>query len=318
MTSTPRISVSISPHLTALAMISDALAGRRRGLPEVWREAVGSRVGPLGRQAVRPLAVPGHSVVPDSLVPRAPVGADITVPDQLAALRELPPGALVKDLEQAFGEGPPPPHWRSAAEHPTRWLHGYAAALADVWSVTEPLWRQARGLLDREVRRVGVAAVRGGPELLLGALNSRIVQGEGRLLISDLEPGTFDLGEREVVLVPMLAGKDALIVSLDQQDAVWIAYPVPGADSLWRRPTAPARDELSALMGEVRVDLLCSLGRPMTMSMLASGLQAAPSSITYHCDRLRAARLITRERRGREVWIARTDRGDELLELFRR
>ncbi|MEO3870052.1 winged helix-turn-helix domain-containing protein [Nonomuraea sp. B12E4] len=317
MTSTPQISVSVSPHLTALAVISDALAGRRRGLPELWRKAVTSRVGPLGRQAVRPLAAPGHSVVPDSLVPRAPVGADVTVPAQLAALRELPSGTLIKDLEQAFGEGPPPPHWRWAAEHPTQWLHGYADALAAVWRATEPLWQQARGLLDREVRRVGVASVRGGPELLLGALNGRIVYDEGRLLISDLEPGTFELGGREIVLVPMLAGKDALIVSLDQEEAVWIAYPVPGADSLWRRPEAPAHDELSALMGQVRADLLCSLRRPMTMSMLASGMRVAPSSITYHCDRLRAARLITRERRGREVWIARTDRADELLELFR-
>ena len=83
------------------------------------------------------------------------------------------------------------------------------------------------------------------------------------------------------------------------------------------KPVAPSVDELSALVGPVRADLLCALDQPMTMSMLATDMKIAPSGLTYHCDRLRAGRLITRERRGREVWIARTHRADELLELFR-
>ncbi|MEV4115498.1 MarR family winged helix-turn-helix transcriptional regulator [Nonomuraea sp. NPDC049695] len=47
----------------------------------------------------------------------------------------------------------------------------------------------------------------------------------------------------------------------------------------------------------------------MTMAMLAGGMNIPPSSITFHCDRLVAARLIARERRGREVWIDRTPPG---------
>ncbi|MGP3911652.1 hypothetical protein [Nonomuraea sp. 10N515B] len=223
-------------------MIADALAGRRRGLPEVWRRALSSGVGRLGHEAVRPLAAPGHSIAP----------------------------------------GLPSVRWRPAAERPARWLHGYAGAVADVWKSAESLWRRACPLLDREVERVGVATVRGGPELLLASLTSRIVYGERGLLIPGTERDRHEPGNRKIVLVPMLAGKDALIVGLDDPEAVWIAYPVPGADSLWRRPVAPA-------MG-----------------------------LTYHCDRLRAGRLITRERRGREVWIARTGRAEELLELFRR
>jgi DNA-binding transcriptional ArsR family regulator len=318
VSSTPQLHLSISPSLTALAMIADALAGRRRGLPELWRRAIASRVGPLGHEAVRPLAAPGTSVAPDSLVPHPPVGADVSMQAQISALYDLPPEVLLKDLEQAFGPGTPPPHWRAAAERPARWLRGYAGALSDVWNTMEPLWKRARPLLDREVERVGVATVRGGPELLLGALGHRIAYGERGLLIPGQDPGTYELGDRKIVLVPMLAGKDALIVSLDHPEVVWIAYPVPGADSLWRKPVAPAVDELSALVGPVRADLLCVLDQPMTMSMLATGMQIAPSGLTYHCDRLRAGRLITRERRGREVWIARTHRAEELLELFRR
>ncbi|WP_162795750.1 ArsR/SmtB family transcription factor [Nonomuraea lactucae] len=315
ITSAPHVSISISPHLTALAMIADALAGRRRGLPGSWRRAVQSQVSAPAREAVRPLAAPGYSVVPDSVVPGTAV-FEASVQARVGMLRDIPPESLIKDLEQAFGPGPLPEHWRPAADRPDRWLHGYATALADVWTVTEPLWRRARPLLDREIERVGVASVRGGPEPLLGMLNDRIRYGERELLIADIESSTYELGERRIILVPMLAGRDAVIVSLDNPDAVWIAYPLPGAESLWHAPAAQALDELSALVGPVRAELLNALDRPMTMSMLASNVRIAPSGITYHCDRLHAARLISRERRGREVWIARTQRAKELLELF--
>ncbi|MDP4511695.1 ArsR/SmtB family transcription factor [Nonomuraea turcica] len=275
MSSTPHLSISLSPHLTALALIADALAGRRRGLPEVWRRALSSGVGGLGHEAVRPLAAPGRSIAPDSLVPLSPVNGDVSVQEQLSALRDLPPDGLIADLERTFGRGLPPVRWRPAAERPARWLHGYAGAVADVWKSAEPLWRRARPLLDREVERVGVATVRGGPELLLASLTSRIVYGERGLLIHGTERDRHELGNRKIVLVPLL-------------------------------------------IGPVRADLLCALDQPMTMSMLATDMMIAPSGLTYHCDRLRAGRLITRERRGREVWIARTGRAEELLELFRR
>jgi hypothetical protein len=37
-----------------------------------------------------------------------------------------------------------------------------ADASLDVWALAEPRWRAAGPLLDREIRRVGAAAVRGG------------------------------------------------------------------------------------------------------------------------------------------------------------
>ncbi|MDF2708908.1 MAG: hypothetical protein K0R62_4560 [Nonomuraea muscovyensis] len=316
ISSTPHLSVSMSSNLTVLAMIADALAGRRRGLPEPLRRAIASRVGRSGHAAVRPLAAPGYSVAPDAVVPRAPVG-DVSVHSQISALRDTSPDTLIRDLEQAFGAGPLPGHWRAAADRPAQWLSGYADALTDVWNAVEPLWERALPLLRKEVERIGVASVRGGPELLFGSLTDRIVGTEDGLLIGDIEASRFELGERPVILVPMLAGRDALIVSLDNPEVVWIGYPLPGAESLWRPGVAPAVDELSALVGPVRAALLDMLDRPMTMSMLAARLQIAPSGLTYHCDRLSAARLIVRERRGREVWISRTERAGELLGLFR-
>jgi DNA-binding MarR family transcriptional regulator len=37
---------------------------------------------------------------------------------------------------------------------------------------------------------------------------------------------------------------------------------------------------------------------------------------TYHCDRLEAAGLILRERHGQSVWVSRSARGAELVDLL--
>jgi hypothetical protein len=49
-----------------------------------------------------------------------------------------------------------------------------ADASLDAWAAIEPWWRAAGPLLDREVRRVGTAAVRGGLGALLNHLHPRI------------------------------------------------------------------------------------------------------------------------------------------------
>ncbi|MCG5220951.1 winged helix-turn-helix domain-containing protein [Streptosporangium sp. KLBMP 9127] len=313
---TPKVMVSISPQVTTLAMLTDAVAGRRRGLPERWRRTVAEAVGPEGWEAMRPLGAPGHSVGPDSIVPLTPLG-DVPVEFQVAWLRDASPDVLVGDLEQAFGGEPVPRHWRSAADDPQRWLHGYAAAVDNVWSVTEPLWRRARSALDREVERIGAAVVRGALDGLLSSLSDRIVYTGNALRIGDLEPSTFELGDRQLILVPTLAGRDSIIVNLDNPALVWIAYPLPGAESLWRDTTGAGNTEqLVAVLGDVRAGLLAGLDHATTMSRLAGQVGTVPSAITYHCERLVAAGLISRERRGREVWVSRTRRGDDLLELF--
>jgi len=37
---------------------------------------------------------------------------------------------------------------------------------------------------------------------------------------------------------------------------------------------------------------------------------------SYHCGQLEAAGLIVRERRGQSVWVSRTARGHELVDLL--
>jgi hypothetical protein len=113
-----------------------------------------------------------------------------------------------------FGE--PPPHWQSVVRQPLAWLHSFADAMAEAWPGVRPLWARARPLLEHEVRRVGIAAVRGELDLILDRLHPASQFGDGVLKIRDPEPGRFDLqalasGTAEVASIPFRQLLDELI-----------------------------------------------------------------------------------------------------------
>lgn len=310
------VRVALDPYVSVLALVTDAL-GRKRGAPASLRRHILSSIRPESAQSVLPMVHPGYSVAPDCVTPRNPA-TETPVGDQLGYLHELPEGALLGDIAQVFGETPPP-HWQSAARKPRRWAHTYADAMAGAWRCVLPLWRQAKPLLELEVRRVGAALARGHVGLVLDGLHPASRYTDGALRIRDPQPARFSLGRRKLVLVPMLAGPQALICNFDLEDAAWIGYPLPGADGLLRGQAAPVpRQEalLAALVGPVRARLLRIAGQPLSMGQLAGRVNLPPSAITYHCDRLAAAGLVQRQRRGREVVVSRTSLGDALLDLF--
>jgi len=309
------VRVSLDPYLSVLALTTDALGGRRRGAPESWRRRIRSAVSPAYAQAVWPLVAPGHSVTPDCVSPLNPI-LETSVDEQIERLRDLSPDDLLADLDGVFGEAPPP-HWRAVARLPRQWLRAYAGATSQVWAAMRPAWREARPLLDREVARVGAAAVRGRLDAVLGGIHPSGRFADGVLKIRDPEPARFELAGRPLVLVPMISGGDALICCLDRPDAVWLGYPVPGAEQLFHGTPAPAHDNpLELLVGPVRAQLLSALTRPITMGELAVLTQLTPSAITYHCERLGAAGLVRRERNGREVRVTLTPRAQQLIGLF--
>ncbi|GAB2940189.1 winged helix-turn-helix domain-containing protein [Nonomuraea fastidiosa] len=304
------VTVTLTPGLSMLALITDALAGRARGAPEAWRRLVRSAARRPDPTVVRSLASPGFSVLPDLVLP-GEFTRDLDVPDQLDMLRDLPGDALVEEVETIVG-GRPPEHWRPALTHPHRWLHGYAALLEEVWSAMRPVWERARPLLEREVERVAVAAARRSLDVLLNSLHPNCRYRDDTLSFPDFEPEHFTIGSRGLVLMPMLAGPEALISRLDGPEAVWLGYPLPGADLPPRRH----EDRLRLLVGDVRAAILTALERPLTMGALARRVGYAPNAVSYHCNRLESAGLISRRRDGREIYVERTPRASVVVDLF--
>jgi hypothetical protein len=315
-----RLSVVAAPPVTVLRVLTDAVGGMRRGLPDRLRGHVARGVGAEGHAAILPMAQPRTSLVPDCVL-RTP-DADLTMPEQLETLRDTGGEVVRTELSAMFG-AQVPGRWRGVVGRPERWLTDYSRAMEQAWTAYAPIWRRGLPLLDREAERVGTAAVRGTTDVLLANLHPQLRYQDGALSIDSPRSAVYELGDRRLVLVPTLSSRNDLTIGFDVPGVAWIGYPVPGLSGLWQdldsagpshAVTAP--DALTLLLGKQRSALLRLAARPVGVGALAAALGCAPSTATYQCDHLAAAGLITRERRGREVHVQRTGRGDALVDLL--
>ena len=312
------VSVALAPQQSVLSLLLQAASGQSTGAPASLLAAIRDGLRPQARFAVQLFAERGWTTIPESSTPISPL-ADASVADQAARLRDLPAAALIGELQAADGGHDCPPHWRAAADQPRRWLKSMADASLDTWAVAGPRWQAAGPLLDREIRRVGTAAVRGGMAALLNSLHRGLSYHDGtftfappcdpRLTFGPLGP----VGPRRLALLPMIAGRDALLFSFERPDVCYIGYPLPQP-----RPGAQATADsaLATILGPVRAAILQALRQQLTVNDLAVAVHCAPTTATYHLHQLAAADLIAREKSGPSVRVSRTARGDELVDLL--
>ena len=312
------VSIVLAPHQSVVSLLLQAASGQAWGPPAGLLAAVRDGLRPRARFAARSFTARGHTTIPDSCTPILPL-ADTSVADQAVRLRDMPADALTAELHAANGGHPYPPQWRAAADQPRRWLSSMADASLDIWAMAGPLWRAAGPLLDREIRRIGIAAVRGGMAALLNSLHPGVSYRDGTFVFAPpCDPSNRlgplgPVGPRRLALVPMIAGRDALLFSFDLPDVCYIAYPLRQP-----RPGAPATADspLATILGPVRAATLQALRQPLTVSDLAAAVHCAPTTATYHLHQLAAAGLISREKCGPSVRVSRTFRGNELVDLL--
>jgi DNA-binding transcriptional ArsR family regulator len=304
------VSVAMSPQQSVVSLLLQAASGRSTGAPAGLLAEIGKALRPQARFAVQPFTVRSFPYIPDSCTPIPPL-ADTSVTQHAQRLRDLSAEALTGEL--SMGEDHFPLGWQVAGQQPRRWLNSMADASLDTWAVIEPRWRAAGPLFDREVRRIGTAAVRGGLWALLNSLHPRLSYRDGELTFACPLDRCIPLGRRRLVLVPMISGRGSLLVDFEDDDACYVGYPVrqpgPGAH-------AAANGTLALVLGPVRAAAMRALRQPLTVGELAAAVQCAPTTATYHVHLLAAADLVACERRGSSVLVSRTVRGHELVDLL--
>jgi len=306
------VSVVMAPQQSVLALLCQAASGKSSGAPASLLTTICKALRPQARFAAQAFAVRHSKLIPESCAPIPPL-TDASVAEQADRLRDMPASALTDELQAAFDGHPFPPEWRVAGDQPRRWLNSMADASLDTWAVLQPRWQAAGPLLDHEVRRVGTAMVRGGMGALLNSLHPRIRYSDGTITIAFPCDCRHTLGSRRLALLPMIAGRDALLISLELPDVCYIGYPVrqprPGTQAV-------AEGALAMILGPLRATILQALRQPLTIGQLAAAVQCAPTTATYHLQQLAAAGMITREQFGTSVRVSRTIRGDELVALL--
>ena len=305
------VSVVMFPQQSVLALLRQLASAQPNGGPGWPRATIGRALRPAARFAAQSFTSRAP-IIPECCAPIPPL-ADVPVTEQADRLRDLPPDVLTDELQTWCDSHTLPRQWQAAAEQPRRWLASLADASLDAWAAMQPRWRAAAPLLDREVARVGTAAVRGGMAALLNCLHPRVSYADGVLALSFPRDRCVDLGGRRLALMPMIADRGALAVSFERPGVCYIGYPI--------RPPAPgvqaaANGTLALILGPLRAAALQVLHHPLTVNELAAAVHCAPTTATYHLQQLATASLVTRERHGTSVRVSRTTRGDKLIDLL--
>ena len=304
---------AVTPLPSLQAALVEAVGNPRKGMPIAWRRAIRAHLRQRDHETLAPFVTPDQTLVPDPLLGMAePPGESLK--SAIERMLATPDDELLAEVElcrTATGHTA----WNEVERDPRRWLRSYIGTLLRAWKGFGPVWRRAQPTLDREVERIGVATARDAQlELLDGLLATGHVVDERWTLPCNFADGRKVFPETGLVLIPLVAGDGGSIIDVAGPTMRRIGYPVPRLTDLSaEQARGPALEDL---VGVPRAQILRALDRPTSIGRLAESLRAVPSAATHHVGALEAAGLVVRERRGRQVIVQLTARGQSLLELY--
>ena len=305
----PQIRFADAPALTAVhALLDTSLSFTLYGDRAPVR---GRALRAQSRLVMDALGIPGLDRCPSVILPDP--ATTPTVSEHCVLLRDMTTQALVDDIDACW-LGKPPRQWVSVTRRPRQWLTALVFALEDIWSTIETGWNEHKPILDREVARLGTALVTGQLDVFVSSLHHRLTAEDGNIFFEQHCSAAWTLDDRELLFVPLIGPPGRLIVDFDAPEVAYIAYSLPRAGS----PTGAEKDGLTYLLGPLRSAVLRAASTGQKMGDLAKQVHCARSTLTYHCEELEAAGLVSRVREGQAVYVWRTGRGDRLLSLFDR
>lgn len=305
------LQVSVTPLHSLNRALRSAAGGYSDGTPQVWCDAIRTHLRTADYETLAPVACPCPLLTPRPLLRVIPPGESFK--DAIEGMTTTPIELLEEEIARCgalLGNGT----WDAAARDPARWLRRYLASLLRAWKGFDPIWRQPRAALDREVERIGTAtALDAQLELLTGVVRMGGVKHDGRCVKDNFYGGVLRFPANGIVLIPLVAGEASRGRVWADDNIGYVSYPLCSVSA--RGPESPPA-ALETLLGLPRAQILRVLGRPASIGALAEVLRAVPSAATRHVNALEATGLVERHRRGRNVLVSRTARGKALLELY--
>jgi MarR family len=316
------VRVGAAPDGTAVLLGLTAFARPDLGGPTAQRQIVRNAASASTAEVFHTIGHPSTHELWEGLLPRT-TPADHW--DYTVEQNHMDPDELCDFVTSTYGDPPPAP-WLSVRRHPKRFLSDYVRACREILGGVQPILGRADRLIDREVERIGTAVVRQSlPELLAGLYTGARLE-QNVLSIPARRDKWLTIGANGLTISPILASVARGGHTFDGAELTSLWYPLPGIGALFQRASTTASaapdqvrpDGLAALLGAPRAALLRGLDHPASAGQLAAMLGAGGSSVTYHVDTLVAAGLVQRCRRGRTVVAFRTDRGEQLINLYQR
>jgi DNA-binding transcriptional ArsR family regulator len=296
---------AISPLDEALGAMQTILGLRGHPSHLPWLEKV-----PRGLRVPELAAVmSARHYITDFLSP-PPEGPLTTAEAQLAEIRRTPPSQVATELAMVDAD------LSSLPSDPAAARDLLADQLERVWTeLLEPHWPRIHQLLTADIEYRSRRLAEGGATLVFDDLHQqvRLVDDPPMILMIDVQArARIPLDRRGLLLIPgVFAWPNVGVITVPPWQPALI-YPARGVASLWTADTRP-RTALAGILGRTKAALLTALDEPASTSALATRLGLSNGTVSEHLTALRAAGLLTTNRRGHAVLYRRTELGDALL-----
>jgi DNA-binding transcriptional ArsR family regulator len=309
-----RCRFSVSPLWETASAVRVLTSRRLQAYHLPWLDGVRPRLAGLDLTPLLTL-MPRRGYTPDFLSP-VPAGPQTTAADQLEQIRTTSPGQVAYEISRSLTDRAGEPVQARAAgllADPLQARQLLADLLGQCWRLlVADDWPRLKDLLDADIayqtRRLGER----GLQRLFAELHSNVSWAAGAVHIKSAVDQALDLGGRGLVLMPSIFVWPDVIAVLDPPWQPTLVYPARGIGELWHPTRNPHGDALARLLGATRATLLSSLAAPSSTTALARRHHLSPAAVSEHVVALHAARLVSRERRGRSVLYRQTRLGAEL------
>jgi hypothetical protein len=282
-----------------------------------WRRRVLSRMRPEERMLLD--LVPSQGYSPDFLSPL--VGGEDPA-DGIGAVLDTPRWRVAEELDHRFGRGRRPTWMDAMARKDAVVMRALGRSMRSYFDTAlRPYWGYMSHVAKHSATLIGETAT--GPVAPILRLKDQVSarrRPEPRTTVS-LPYGhdqDLELGGRGLVLVPAFFCAINPVTFLDSSLPPVLLYPVDHRPVSFlaraAQGTGPTEEVLRRLFGRTRASVLLALGHgSRTTGEIARTLEISMASASEHAALLRAAGLVTSERRGNSVRHCLTPLGAEFL-----
>jgi DNA-binding transcriptional ArsR family regulator len=236
-----------------------------------------------------------------------PDGPLTTAEAQLAEIRRTPPSQVATELAMVDAD------LSALPKDPGVARDLLADQLELVWTeLLAPHWPRIHQLLAADIEYRSRRLAEGGVALALDGLHSQVRLVEDVLMIDVKARSRIRLDRRGLLLIPgVFAWPNVGVITVPPWQPA-LLYPARGVASLWTAAARP-RTALAGILGRTKAALLTALDDPASTSALATRLGLSNGTVSGHLTAMRAAGLLTTNRRGHAVHYRRTELGDAIL-----
>jgi DNA-binding HxlR family transcriptional regulator len=321
-----RVRIVPSPLWETVVSVNVLLHHGRRTVHAPWATRA-RRVLPGTDLSALVAAMCVERACPDFLTP--PPDASVpTFGEELERLASTPPEVVFEEVEElvreekdVFGrlDADRERLLRAYLRDPERSLKRLVDALGRYHDLAiAPHWPRMREHIEGDAIKRGQSLALGGVEALLSGLSPKAGYDGGVLTLDKPCEAVVEPAGRGLTLVPCVFAWPRVEVLVQPGYRPTLAYGPRGVANLWTSPSpAPNGTALEAALGAGRAFVLKGLlPAPRTTTELARQLGLAPSAVSAHLSRLKAAELVEPHRSGKRVYYRLSFAGESLLGIF--